>query len=85
MTSDRSDATERDVGKPIVDADENSLGRIAGVTGNEIEVDPDPDLLDRVKARFGWKDRDGDTYRIDADRVKTVTDDEVVARAPRPD
>jgi len=82
MTSDRSQATERDVGKRIVDADENQLGRVAAVTGNELEVDPDPDVLDRIKARFGWKDRDDDTHRIDADRVRAVTDDEVVVRAP---
>lgn len=82
MTSDRSDATERDVGKPIVDADGNQLGRVVAVTGNELEVDSDPSLLDRVKARFGWKDRDEDTYRIDADRVRSVTDNEVVVRGP---
>jgi len=82
MTSDRSQPTERDVGKPIVDGDANRLGRVAAVTGNELEVDPDPDTLDRIKARFGWKDRDGDTYRLDADRVRAVTDDEVVVRAP---
>jgi len=82
MTSDRSQPTERDVGKPIVDADENQLGLVADVTGTELEVDPDPDMLDRIKARFGWKDRDDDTYRLDADRVRTVTDDEVVVRAP---
>ncbi|GAA0678977.1 PRC-barrel domain containing protein [Natronoarchaeum mannanilyticum] len=82
MTSDRSQPTERDVGKPIVDSDDNQVGLVADVTGNEIEVDPDPDMLDRAKARFGWKDRDDDTYRLDADRIRTVTDDEVVVRVP---
>jgi len=82
MTSDRSQATERDVGKPIVDSDGTQVGVVADVTGNELGVDPDPDMLDRIKARFGWKDRDDDTYRLNADRVRTVTDDEVVVRAP---
>lgn len=82
MTTDRSRATERDVGKPILDDEDNRLGRVAAVTGNEVEIDPNPDLLDRVKSRFGWKDRDDDTYRIDADRVRRVTDDEVVVRSP---
>ncbi|MFC6729054.1 PRC-barrel domain containing protein [Natronoarchaeum mannanilyticum] len=70
------------MGKPIVDSDDNQVGLVADVTGNEIEVDPDPDMLDRAKARFGWKDRDDDTYRLDADRIRTVTDDEVVVRVP---
>jgi len=82
MTTDRSRATEHDVGKPIVDDGDNRLGRVAAVTGNEVEIDPNPDLLDRVKSRLGWKDRDDDTYRIDADRVRRVTDGEVRVRSP---
>lgn len=82
MTSDRSDPTERDVGKRIVDGESNQIGRVAAVTGNHVEVDPNPELLDRIATRFGWGDRDADTYRIDADRVRAVTDDEV--RVDRP-
>ncbi|SNZ03793.1 hypothetical protein SAMN06269185_0371 [Natronoarchaeum philippinense] len=81
MTTDRSRAADSDVGKPIVDADGDRLGRIAGVTGNRIEIAPDPDAFDRFKARFGWKDRDGDTHQIDSGRVRDVTDSEVVVDA----
>ena len=82
MTTDRSRATDRDVGKPIVDRDGDQIGRVESVTGNRIEVDPDPDTLDRFMSRFGWNDRTGDTYRIDADDVERVTDDEVVVQVP---
>jgi hypothetical protein len=78
MTTDRSSATDRDVGKPIVDGDGNRIGRVAGVTGNRIEVEPDPGTLDRIASRFGWDDRTDDTHRIDADAVRRVTDGEVI-------
>ena len=82
MVTDRSHATDRDVGKPIVDRGGEQIGRVAGVTGNRVEVDPDPDTLDRIAARFGWDDRTDDTFRIDAEAVQRVSDDEVVVAVP---
>lgn len=77
MTEDRTHLTERDVGKRIVDADGDELGVVAGVSGNRVEIDPDPGMLDQMKTRFGWKDREQDTYAIEQTRVDRVTPDEV--------
>lgn len=84
MTTDRSHVTERDVGKRLLDAGGDEVGMIAGVEGDRIEVDPDPGTFDRVKARFGWKDRDQDTFTIDETEVADVTDDEVTLRENDP-
>ena len=46
MTTDRSRATDSDVGTPIGDGDGDRLGRSADVTGNRIEIAPDPNAFD---------------------------------------
>ena len=39
--------------------------------------DFDPNLTDTIKSKLGWGESDEETYRLEASRIDTVTDDEV--------
>ena len=82
MTTDRTHLTNRDVGKTLIDSDGERVGVIAGVQGDHVEVDPDTDrsTFDHIKTRFGWKDRDQDTFTIDTTAVAAISDDAVQLR-----
>ena len=69
--------TEDDVGKTVRNQHGDEIGRVTGVEGHMMMVDPDPNLDDSIKARFGWEDPDADDYRLEMDEVETVTDDEI--------
>jgi len=69
--------TEDDEGKRVTTRDGDEIGMIAEVRGGTAYVDPDPGMLDRIKAELDWGDVDEDTYPIDTADVSEVTDDEV--------
>lgn len=64
MTEDS--VTTDDTGKPIVDADGDQIGIIADVSGDNISVEPDPDVTEDVRATLGWGDAT-DEYQLPAD------------------
>lgn len=39
--------------------------------------DPDPGITEKISSSLGWGNSDDDAYPIKADRIETVTDDEV--------
>lgn len=69
--------TEDDEGKRVVTMDGDEVGMIAEVSGGQAYVDPDPGLLDAIKAKLDWGDAAGDTYPLVEDDIEEVTDDEV--------
>ena len=69
--------TEEDEGKRVVNEAGDELGRITSVEHGEAFVDPDPGLTDRMKASLGWDEADQEDFRLDAQQVEEVTDDEV--------
>lgn len=75
--STRTNFTENDEGKPVVDADGDEVGIVAEVRGNRAFVEPDPGITDKIMAKLGWGDADEDTYELDQGDVETITDDEV--------
>jgi sporulation protein YlmC with PRC-barrel domain len=80
MTDERATLSETDEGKTVVDADGTEIGMVTGVTADDIEVQPDPSLVDRVKATLDWGDRPENRYRIDADRIDRITGTEIELR-----
>lgn len=72
--------TESDEGKRVVSADGDGIGRIIEVRDGTAYVDPDPSMIDSVKAKLDWGDVDDDTYPLGPDHVSNVTDDEVRIR-----
>lgn len=81
MTNERATLSETDEGKTVVDADGTEIGMVTDVTADGIEVQPDPSLVDRVKATLDWGDRPENVYRIDVDRIDRITGSEIELRA----
>lgn len=76
MATDRSQPTEEDTGKTIVDSTGEEIGIVNAVEGGTIHVETDPGLTDSIKATLGWGDTEG-TQTIDASHVAEITDDAV--------
>jgi len=69
--------SDSDEGKKVVNASGESIGRVVEVRGDTAHVDPDPGMTDTIKSKLGWGESDEETYRLQASRIDTVTDDEV--------
>lgn len=79
----RTAVTEEDEGKPVVDAEGNTVGMIEEVRGGEAYIDPEPGLVDRIKSKLGWGNADEEDYTIDAEKIDRVSDDEVELSLPK--
>ena len=73
----RTNLTEQDEGKHVVNADGDTIGVISGFRGGRAYVDPDPGITDKIMSRLGWADVDEDDYPLETDNVANITDDEV--------
>jgi len=73
----RTDLTERDEGKEVVNADGETIGMISGFRGGRAYVDPDPGITDKLMSTLGWHDVGDDDYVLESDHVERITDDEV--------
>jgi hypothetical protein len=71
--------TEDEEGKRVVTEHGDDIGVIAEVRGGTAHVDPDPSVMDSIKAKLGWGDTEG-THALDPDHVMDVTEDEVRLR-----
>lgn len=69
--------TKEDVGKSVIDASGERVGRIVDTRGGAAYVDPDPDIVDNIKSKLGWRDGDEETYELEGINVEEVTDDRV--------
>lgn len=69
--------TDSDEGKTVVNQSGDTIGKVTDVRGDTAHVDPDPSMTDSIKSKLGWGEADQDTYPLDADRIETVTDDEI--------
>jgi len=75
--SDGAILSDSDEGKKVVNASGENIGRVVEVRGSIAHVDPDPSMTDTIKSKLGWGESDEETYRLQASRIDTVTDDEV--------
>lgn len=73
----RSHVTEDDEGKRVVNTSGDKMGRISNVEGGKAFVDPDPGVTDTIRSKLGWGKEDQDDYQLHADRIDTITDNEV--------
>lgn len=74
---ERSHITDDDEGKRVVSATGEKMGRISNVEGGKAYVDPDPGIADTIRSKLGWGEEEQDDYQLHADRIHTITDDEV--------
>lgn len=69
--------TEADEGKRLVSQSGDDIGVITEVRDGTAHVDPNPDVIDSIKSKLGWGDKDEDTYPVSGDDVAEVTQDKV--------
>lgn len=69
--------TDDDIGKRVVNADGDEVGMVAAVEHGTAHVEPDPGITDSIKATLGWSDSGEDTYPLQEEAVRRVTDDEI--------
>lgn len=69
--------TDSDEGKRVVSATGEDIGMVTEVEGGKARVDPDPGITDAIRSKLGWGDADQRDYTLPADRIGTVTDDEI--------
>ncbi|WP_254768139.1 hypothetical protein [Salinilacihabitans rarus] len=72
--------TDDDVGKTVVDANGDEVGLVAVVEGDVAHVEPDPGILDSIKAAIGWDEPGPDTVALEAESVAEITGDAVRLR-----
>ncbi|WP_049921748.1 hypothetical protein [Halopiger djelfimassiliensis] len=66
--------TDDDVGKTVEKADGTALGRVTTIEEDgTARVEPDPDIVETLKARLGWSDI-GESFLLEADSVFEITD-----------
>lgn len=78
----RTRLTEDDEGKPVVDSDGEIVGVIGGMSGSRGYVDPEPGLVDQIKAKLGWRNADEGDFPLDEENIERITDDEVQLSLP---
>ncbi|AEN06396.1 hypothetical protein [Halolamina sp.] len=74
---ERTNVTEDDEGKQVVNTRGEKVGMVSEVRDGTAYVNLDPGITDSIRSRLGWGDADQDDYRLDRDRIATVTDDEI--------
>jgi len=74
---------DHDVGKDVIDANDEQVGVVTEVDEDEnlLYVDPHPGLAQRVKTRLGWEGHSEDAYSVTPDRIEMVGDDEIRLRS----
>jgi hypothetical protein len=69
--------SEADEGKSVVNAGGEKIGPVVAVDDGRAHVDPDPDITDTVMSKLGWGSQGGDTYRLAAGSIESITDDRI--------
>jgi len=73
----RTTMTADDEGKPVVNSAGDEIGIVSDVRNGNAHVKPDPSLTDKIKSKLGWDQADEESYRLEDERVDSVTDDEI--------
>lgn len=71
------DLSENAEGRPVIDADDSPVGRVAEVRDGDPFVEPFPDLDPARRSELGWGGDDRDRYRLDGAFVETVRSAEI--------
>ncbi len=69
--------TDDDEGKRVVNSEGSKIGKVMKVKGGRAHVNPDPSITDQIRSTLGWDDDDEDSYVLETDRIKKVTDKEI--------
>jgi hypothetical protein len=70
-------------GKTVVDHEGNTVGLVDEIEGETLYIEPDPGITDRISAPLGRAGRDDGDWRIETDRIDTVTATRSSSSTPR--
>lgn len=73
----RTVPTEDDTGKPVVNTRGKKIGMVEVVREGTAYIDPEPGLVDQIKAALEWGDIDDDSYPLEEENITRITDDEI--------
>lgn len=76
--------TEDDVGKRVESADGDEIGVVAEIDGETAYVDPEPGMINTIKAVFDWEGSADQTVPLADDAVKQITDESVKLETAAP-
>ena len=74
----RTQITEEDRGKTVIDEDGEEVGQVSRVEGGVAYVEPHAGFFERMESMLGMGDHDDDEYPLSSDQVRRITDDDVV-------
>lgn len=77
---ERTNITDEDEGKKVMDADGEEIGMVSSVRGGTAYVDPNPGIGDSLMAKLGWEDVEEDDYPLDESSVDQITEDGIHLR-----
>lgn len=85
MTDDTASGpvTAEHVGLPILDSEGNQIGVLAAVDGDDVEVDPDPDVSDDARASLGWTQGEDVEWTLPASDLEHVDGEDVLETFPK--
>ncbi|QCS42336.1 helix-hairpin-helix domain-containing protein [Natrinema versiforme] len=67
--------SESSVGKTVESANGEVIGTVAAVEGDTAVVEPNPGVMDSIKAALGWERAHEDTVMVHEDAIETTADD----------
>lgn len=69
--------SDQDEGKTVLNQNGDTIGMVSSVQGDQMFVNPEPGITDKIKARLGWEDVGETDYVVRASDIEAVTEDEV--------
>jgi hypothetical protein len=72
--------TEADVGKRVYNADGTVVGHIVDVDNGKGYVQPDPGVLETLKAKLGWGEVSDTPHPLDEGSIERITEDAIYLR-----
>lgn len=72
--------TKADEGKRVLNTDGTEVGRLVAVEDGRGYVDPDPSLMDTIRAKLGWGTPTEGAHPLDEGSIERISDDAVYLR-----
>lgn len=87
MTDDNASGqvSAADVGLPVLDSEGNQIGVVAAVEGDDVDVDPDPDVSDDARGSLGWEKLEDVEWTLQRSDLERVAAEDVLETFPKTD
>jgi len=72
--------SDDDIGKEVVNMDDETIGMVTGIEGGRAYVDPDPSITDKIKSTLGWDSIDANDYAIEQEQIEQITNKTIRVR-----